>query len=197
MGRRVAAAIAALLLFVALAGALLEFRPWYAGTRLPSDLGDPVLVLYLLEWGGKSIGEGLDGFWDAGFYFPATRVLTLSDHLLGPAAQAKVFRLLWDDGVAAYNFLSWAYLPLARIVPGLLSMRVPTRVYPFVSLALVVLAARGIDVDHVLGLGVTHVGAHPGLLRKPRARRQRHFSRGPAPRLRLVAGATTTAPRAP
>jgi hypothetical protein len=103
--RRLAPAAGALLLFVVLAGALLEFRPGYADTRLPGGLGDPVLVLYFLEWGGESIGDGLRDFWDAGFYFPAAGVMTMADHMLGPAVQAKAFRLLWDDGLAAYNFL--------------------------------------------------------------------------------------------
>ena len=84
---------------------MLELRPAYLGQRLPSDLGDPVLNLYFLEWGEKKIAEGLDGFWDANFFFPATGVMTFADHLLGPAAMAVLFRQFWDNGVAAYNFL--------------------------------------------------------------------------------------------
>ena len=47
-----------------------------------------------------------------------------------------------------FVLLSFApvFLALAHVFPGLASMRVPTRGYPFVSLALVVLAARGLDV---------------------------------------------------
>jgi hypothetical protein len=40
---------------------------------------------------------------------------------------------------------AWAFVPLARVVPGLSGMRVPARFYAFVSLALVYLAARGVD----------------------------------------------------
>jgi len=40
---------------------------------------------------------------------------------------------------------AWAFVPLARIVPGLSGMRVPARFYTFVSLTLVYLAARGVD----------------------------------------------------
>ena len=31
--------------------------------------------------------------------------MTFADHLLGPAAVAVLFRQVWDNGVAAYNFL--------------------------------------------------------------------------------------------
>ena len=105
---RLAAGGGALALFVALTWWNLDFRPEYAGDRLPSDLGDPVLVLYFLEWGGRSLAAGLDGyleFWDANFYYPAKSVMAFSDHVLGPAIQASTFKLLWDNGVAAYNFL--------------------------------------------------------------------------------------------
>ncbi|HSS52185.1 MAG TPA: hypothetical protein VLX28_24860, partial [Thermoanaerobaculia bacterium] len=40
---------------------------------------------------------------------------------------------------------AWAFLPLARIVPGLSGMRVPARFYAFVSLTVVYFAARGVD----------------------------------------------------
>ena len=102
---RLAAGIGALLLFGVVTALMLELRPAYLGRRLPSDLGDPVLNLYFLEWGEKEIARGLDGFWDANFYFPATGVMTFADHLLGPAAVAVLFRRVWDNGVAAYNFL--------------------------------------------------------------------------------------------
>ena len=103
--QRLAPGIGALLLFAVVTALMLQLRPSYLGLRLPSDLGDPVLSLYFLEWGEKKIAQGLDGFWDANFFFPATGVMTFSDHLLGPAAVAVLFRQVWDNGIAAYNFL--------------------------------------------------------------------------------------------
>jgi hypothetical protein len=214
--------------------------------------------------------------------------------------------VLWSGAFFVVLSFPWAFLALGRVVPGLYGMRVPTRVYPFVSLALVLLAARGIDalltlartrprravaagmiglmlivelrsdlrwrpfpprrevdvaileeiarrpevravlhlpvlapareslymyystlhwkpiangysgfapptylelrrrvrehlldeetIDHLLGLGVTHVAAHPRLLQTARGRRhlarwERRFGQGPQPRLRLVASA--------
>jgi hypothetical protein len=103
--QRLAPGIGALLLFGVLTALMLELRPAYLGRRLPSDLGDPVLNLYFLEWGEKEITQGLDGFWDANFFFPATGVMTFADHMLGPAGVAVLFRQVWDNGVAAYDFL--------------------------------------------------------------------------------------------
>jgi hypothetical protein len=113
--RRLAAAIGALLLFAAASALLLEVRPSYLGQRLPATLGDPVLNLYFLEWGGKKLAEGLDGFWDANFYFPARGVMTFADHLLGPVAQMAPLRLLWDHGVAVYNVLFCTSFLLAGV----------------------------------------------------------------------------------
>jgi hypothetical protein len=94
---------------------LLEVRPFYLGHRLPADPGDPVLNLYFLEWGEKKLAEGLDGFWDANFYFPAKGMMTFADHLLGPAAQTVLLRLVWDNGIAAYNFLFCSSFLLAGV----------------------------------------------------------------------------------
>ncbi len=97
-----------LVLFCALAWWLLHFRLDYAGTRLPSDLGDPVLVLYFMEWGEKCLSRGLDGyleFWNAGFFYPAKAATTLSDHVIGPAIQASLLHRLGANQLGAYNFL--------------------------------------------------------------------------------------------
>ena len=103
--RRWSPAAAAILLFGSVTVLLLELSPIYLGTRLPSDLGDPLLNLYFLDWGERALWRGLAGFWDANFYFPATGVMTFADHLIGPTIQAALFRLVWDNDVAAYNFL--------------------------------------------------------------------------------------------
>jgi hypothetical protein len=53
--------------------------------------------------------------------------------------------VLWSGLFFLLLSFTPVFLVLTRVLPGLGSMRVPTRGYPFVSLALVVLAARGID----------------------------------------------------
>jgi hypothetical protein len=106
--RRLATGGAILLLFCALAWWLLHFHLEYAGSRLPSDLGDPVLVLYFMEWGERCLERGLRGyleFWNAGFYFPLKSVMTFSDHVIGPAIEATLLHRLGVNQVGGYNFL--------------------------------------------------------------------------------------------
>ncbi len=61
-------------------------------------------------------------------------------------------RDVWARGLAVSGLLCFAlslavvYEPLMRVVPGLSGMRVPARFYAFVSLTLVYLAARGVDL---------------------------------------------------
>lgn len=68
------------------------------------------------------------------------------------AAWRKRDRDPWGRGLALVGILCFlltfplVYAPLMRVVPGLSGMRVPTRFYVFVSLALAYFAARGVDV---------------------------------------------------
>ena len=58
---------------------------------------------------------------------------------------------LWGRGLALSGLICFAltfpiiYGPLMRVIPGLSGMRVPSRFYAFVSLALVYFAAKGVD----------------------------------------------------
>ena len=89
-------------------------RPvWRLGaTHLPGGLGDPLLLLYLLTWVGRQVRRGLVDLWQAPFFFPTRDALALSDHMLGPGAQAAAIEALTGGGpVLAYNalfFLSFA-----------------------------------------------------------------------------------------
>jgi len=66
----------------------------------------------------------------------------------------------WLRGIALSGLACFAltfpvvYIPLARFVPGLDGMRVPARFYAFVSLAVALFAARGIDrlLDRLRGM---------------------------------------------
>jgi hypothetical protein len=61
------------------------------------------------------------------------------------AADPWVRGLTWSGLVGFALSFAWAFVPLARIVPGLSGMRVPARFYAFVSLTVVFFAARGVD----------------------------------------------------
>ena len=86
---------------------LLYLRPiWRVGAdHIAPSAADPVFNLWVLEWGAHQVRQGLPDFWNANIYHPNEGTLTLSDHLLGPAAQLAVFEAVIPNGIAGYNFL--------------------------------------------------------------------------------------------
>ncbi len=78
---------------------------------LPGDLGDPVLNLYFMEWGSYRLSHGLEGFWDANFFYPNRGVMALSDHMIGPSVFKWTLEHLvagtvsGTRGALAYNLL--------------------------------------------------------------------------------------------
>jgi hypothetical protein len=133
--------LTALLLLAALA--------WLWGDVLtltdPEDLAD--LPYRLAAWGWTAPALLLAVF------LGAWLLLRLSwRRRLGPLFPAGPDpRQQWLRGIALSGLACFAltfpvvYVPLTRIVPGLDGMRVPARFYAFVSLAIALFAARGID----------------------------------------------------
>lgn len=84
------------------------------GTHLAPGLGDPLFNLYLLAWVGRQVRLGLPDVWGANFFHPAPDALALSDHMLGPGAQAAAIQAATGGGVvAAYNVLLFLSFALA------------------------------------------------------------------------------------
>ncbi|MFL6234582.1 MAG: hypothetical protein ACJ76N_15730 [Thermoanaerobaculia bacterium] len=86
---------------------LIYLRPIWSvgGDRLAPSLDDPLFNLYVLKWSAHQIRLGLPGLWNANLFYPTHGTLTLSDHLLGPAAQLALFLLVVPNAIAGYNFL--------------------------------------------------------------------------------------------
>jgi len=74
------------------------------GTLGP-DLGDPRLNLYILQWGARQIALGLPDLWNAPFFHPTPGALTISGHLLGPAAFSLLCERLGAAPATTYNLL--------------------------------------------------------------------------------------------
>ena len=70
---------------------------------LPGDLGDPLLNAWILAWDSERLLHGLQGFWDAPFFYPYARTLTYSEHLLGIAILVAPIQWLSDNLVLTYN----------------------------------------------------------------------------------------------
>jgi hypothetical protein len=69
------------------------------------DRGDPVFNLYVLSWGIHQFEQGLPGYWDANVFYPTPKALTLSDHLIGPAAFGWALSPLVPNPIVVYNLL--------------------------------------------------------------------------------------------
>ncbi|HEY4596412.1 MAG TPA: hypothetical protein VIJ02_08440, partial [Thermoanaerobaculia bacterium] len=72
---------------------------------LAPSLDDPLFNLYVLKWGVHQLRLGLPDLWNANLFYPTPGTFTLSDHLLGPAAQLSLFLLVVPNAIAGYNFL--------------------------------------------------------------------------------------------
>jgi hypothetical protein len=72
-------------------------------SRLPSDLGDPLLTAWTLAWDADRIRHGFRGLWDAPNFFPYHHTLLYSDHLLGIALLTAPIQWLTGNPVLVYN----------------------------------------------------------------------------------------------
>ncbi len=85
------------------------------GSAVAPDPGDPVFNLSLLKRGAEQWKAGLPDYWNAPFFYPLERTITLSDHLLGPAAFVALFTAVLPNPIAAYNFLFLSSFALSAL----------------------------------------------------------------------------------
>jgi hypothetical protein len=89
------------------------------GSRLPSDLGDPLLTTWTLAWDAQRLRRpfsghgGLWGLWDAPSFFPYRHTLLYSDHLLGIAVFTSPIQWLTGNAVLVYNLAFLASFALS------------------------------------------------------------------------------------
>jgi hypothetical protein len=106
---RVAAAIAAIA-----AVATFPLVP-QATSALPGDLGDPLLVAFILGWDASRMPAGFSGVWSAPFYFPLKDTLALSEHMLGIALFTAPVVWMTGNPVLANNVAFLASYVLAGV----------------------------------------------------------------------------------
>lgn len=102
--------------------AFLYLRPFHQvwRDRVAPDLGDPLYVLYVLEWMQRQILLGLPNPFGANFFYPLDHSLLLSDHLFGLALQGLMLRpLTGGAAVATYNALLFIAYPLSGVTAAL------------------------------------------------------------------------------
>lgn len=80
-------------------------------SRLPKDLGDPLLVTSILWWNADVLP--LTAQWWSGFgFFPATGMMAFSEHFLGASLIASPLQWLGCSPTTAYNLTFLASFPL-------------------------------------------------------------------------------------
>ena len=83
----------------------------HPGSRLPGDLGDPLLTSWTLAWDADRLRHLLRGVWDAPNFFPYRHTLLYSDHLLGIALFTAPLQWVTGNPLLAYN-AAFAVAPL-------------------------------------------------------------------------------------
>ena len=78
---------------------------------VPSDLGDPLLNLWILGWGAENVPRLLTGqlslheYWNANIFHPEPLALSFSEHLFGQVVQILPVYHLTGNIILCYNLL--------------------------------------------------------------------------------------------
>lgn len=92
------------------------------GSRIPLDLGDSLLNVWILSWSWDRLSElahghlgAFAGYWTANIFHPAPLTLAYSEHLFAQALQSWPVYALTGNGVLAYNLLFLTSFPLSGL----------------------------------------------------------------------------------
>src|SRR5450759_203468 len=72
-------------------------------THLPNDLGDPVLVAWILAWDADAFRHGVLNIFNAPSFFPYLHTLVYSEHMIGVAVFTAPLQWLTANPVFVYN----------------------------------------------------------------------------------------------
>jgi hypothetical protein len=95
--------------------ALLASHPlWqWVGERVPGDIGDPVLNVYILAWDTRALSADLLTVFHANIFYPLPNTLAYSENLIGSALLALPIALLSGQPIITYNFVYLSSFTLA------------------------------------------------------------------------------------
>ncbi len=95
----------ALLVFAILAVAM----TWPLATRLtdhvPSDLGDPLYTVWIMDWDIQASKTGFREFWNGNIFFPHLGTVLYADTLIVPTLVGLPLAVLSNNLILSYNFL--------------------------------------------------------------------------------------------
>jgi hypothetical protein len=78
---------------------------FHMGSTIPSDIGDPLYTMWVMNWEIKQAGHGFSQFFNGNNFFPHTGTLLYADYIPGLALLAAPFALLTGSMIWAYNIL--------------------------------------------------------------------------------------------
>ncbi len=93
---------------------------------VPNDVGDPILNTWILWWNSVAVPL-TNRWWQAPAFFPATDVLTFSEHLLGLAIFSAPVQWVTHNPVLAYNVVFLLSYALSGIAGYLLVFEITGR----------------------------------------------------------------------
>ena len=77
----------------------------HIGTHLPGDIGDPVLVTWILSWGTHALTTNPWSLFHANIFYPAENTLALSEHMIAVVPLFGPSYLLTGNPTLAYNIV--------------------------------------------------------------------------------------------
>jgi hypothetical protein len=95
-------------------------------SRLPKDLGDPLLVSSILWWNAH-VMPLTEQWWNGFGFFPATGMMAFSEHFLGAGLIASPLQWLGCSPITAYNLTLLASFPLCGLAAHALALTLTKR----------------------------------------------------------------------
>ncbi|MBT5138101.1 MAG: hypothetical protein HOM37_03485 [Acidimicrobiaceae bacterium] len=103
------------ILWLGLAGLLLQPTPHRISTSVAGDLGDSMFLTWTLSWGAHGLATQPLRVFDANIYHPHANTLALSDSMLSFAPIFGVLKWLTGDAIVAINILVIGMFVLALV----------------------------------------------------------------------------------
>lgn len=118
--------VSAFVAYAALAVAITFPLVLNLSSRLPKDLGDPLLVASILSWNAQVMPLTQE-WWNGFGFFPSTGMMAFSDHFLGASLIASPLQWLGCSPITAYNLTLLASFPLSAIAAHALALTLTGR----------------------------------------------------------------------
>lgn len=98
----------------------------HLGSRVPNDLGDSLLNMFLIDWNARQLPL-TDRWWNLPQFYPIPGVLTFSEHLLGLSPITTPIIMTTGNALLAYNVAFFLSFPLCALAAHLLVYRITAR----------------------------------------------------------------------